>query len=173
MMEATPEKQQFEAGLAMLGRDDVNGALKAFEGAYRHDNEEPRYMSYYGLCIAARRGAIGMGINLCVAAIKKEFRRAEFYLNLGRIYKMTGNRKGATNAFRKGLRFDPKSEPLKKELADLRVGGSRMIPFIKKPNPLSRLLDLVFGKETGISIHKQRRRGFILTTAKGETHSKI
>lgn len=117
--------------------------MRAFEKAYKADNENPEYMSYYGLCKAIRGGEIGYGIELCTQAIKKDFSRAEFYHNLGRVYKATGNKKGAIGVYKKGLKFDPQNAKLRQELADLGFRDRPVIEGIDRDNPLNKYLGIL------------------------------
>src|SRR3972149_5848431 len=98
-------REQFLQGKRFLKEDNIDKALRAFEKAYKEDKENPDYMSYFGMCKALRGGEIGLGLELCTRAIKKEFFKAEFYLNLGRVYMAAGDRKGAMKGFKKGLRY--------------------------------------------------------------------
>lgn len=138
----TPQ-EQFLLGKGFLEDDNIDRALRAFEKAYKADKENPEYMSYYGLCKAVRGGEIGYGLELCTMAIKKDFSRAEFYHNLGRVYKATGNKKGAIGVFKKGLKFDPQNAKLRQELAELGFRDRPVIEGIDRDNPLNKYLGIL------------------------------
>ena len=93
-MSTETSREHFEAGKRFLAEESLEKALRAFEKAYREDKTNPAYMSYYGLIMALRGGKIGLGLELCTRAIKKEFYRAEYYLNLGRSTSRRATRRG-------------------------------------------------------------------------------
>jgi tetratricopeptide (TPR) repeat protein len=137
-------REQFVAGKRFLREDNFDKALKSFEKAWKEDKENPEYMSYYGLCRAVRSGEIGLGLELCTRAIKKEFFKAEFYLNLGRVYMAAGNKKGAIKVFKKGLRYDQGNEELYKALTGLGFRSRPVIPFLDRANPVNKFLGILF-----------------------------
>jgi tetratricopeptide (TPR) repeat protein len=147
MMGFEAESEEFKKGKRLLGEEKIDRALRAFEKAYKADKQNPLYMSYYGMCRAMRGGQIGLGLDLCTRAIKKEFRRAEFYLNLGRVYLAAGNRKGATRVFKKGLQFEPDNPELHKFLAGLGVRNSSVIHGLERSNPLNKMLGMLFRRK--------------------------
>ena len=137
-------REQFIAGKRFLREDNFDRALRSFEKAWKEDRENPEYMSYYGLCKALRGGEIGLGLELCTRAIKKEFFKAEFYLNLGRVYMAAGNKKGAMKVFKKGLRYDQGNEELYKALTDLGFRTRPVIPVLDRSNPVNKFLGILF-----------------------------
>ncbi len=147
MMGFGAESEEFKKGKRFLIEEKIDRALRAFEKAYKADKQNPLYMSYYGMCRAIRGGQIGLGLDLCIRAIKKEFRRAEFYLNLGRVYLAAGNRKGAARVFKKGLQFEPKSPELHKFLAGLGVRNRPVIHGLERSNLLNKMLGMLFRRK--------------------------
>ncbi len=158
-------ERDFREGRRLLEESDVDGAFKFFERAYRSDRENADYMSYYGLCVALRYGEIGLGLELCTSAIKKEFHRPEFYLNLGRVYLAAGNRKGAMNALKKGLRYDPENREMNMLLEEMGIRNRPLIPFLGRTNPVNRFLGNLFRRRLPELL---RRR----STRRGERWSK-
>ncbi len=136
--------EQFIAGKRYLRNDNIDKALRAFEKAYKEDRENAEHMSYYGLCKALRTGEIGFGLELCTKAIKKEFFRAEFYLNLGKVYLAAGNKKGAIKVFLKGLKFEPENEELNKYLVELGFRKRPIVPVLERSNPINKYLGIIF-----------------------------
>ncbi|OGP14942.1 MAG: hypothetical protein A2052_05465 [Deltaproteobacteria bacterium GWA2_54_12] len=137
-------REQFVAGKRFLREDNFDRALRAFEKAWKEDRENPEYMSYYGLCKALRGGEIGLGLELCTKAIKREFFKAEFYLNLGRVYMAAGNKKGAMKVFKKGLKYDQGNEELYKALTALGFRTRPVIPILDRANPMNKFLGILF-----------------------------
>ena len=109
------------------------------------------------MCKAIRGGQVGLGLDLCIRAIKKEFKRAEFYLNLGRVYLAAGNKKGATRVFKKGLQFEPSNSELHKQLAGLGVRNRPVINVVERSNPINRMLGMIFrGKGRSLAVEVLR-----------------
>lgn len=136
--------EQFITGKRFLREENMDRALRSFEKAYREDKENPAYMSYYGMLKAIRSGEIGLGLELCTRAIKKEFFKTEFYINLGRVYMTAGNKKGAIKVFKKGLKFDPQNEDLHRLLVELGFRSRPVIPVLDRSNPVNKFLGILF-----------------------------
>jgi tetratricopeptide (TPR) repeat protein len=137
-------EEQFRKGKKFLNKDKLERAIKAFEKAYKADRDNPSYMSYYGMCAAMERGEMGLGLELCTRAIKKEFFRTEFYVNLGKVYIAAGNKKGAIAVIKKGFKHDPENEELNQMLIMLGVRKRAIIPLLKRSNPLNKFLGILF-----------------------------
>ena len=135
-------KIHFLDGMKHLRKNSMEDACKEFEKAYKLEKENPRYMSYYGMCAALRWGKIGLGLELCTKAIKKEFFKTEYYINLGKVYMASDNKKGAITVLSKGLRFDADNEEIHNLLVELGVRKRPVIPFLKRSNPLNKALGI-------------------------------
>lgn len=149
-------REQFIAGKRFLREENLDRALRSFEKAWKCDRENPEFMSYYGLCKALRGGEIGLGLELCTMAIKKEFFKAEFYLNLGRVYMAAGNKKGAIKVFKKGLKYDQGNEELYRALTGLGFRSRPVIPFLDRGNPVNKFLGILF-KRTIPDLFRRKR----------------
>jgi tetratricopeptide (TPR) repeat protein len=139
--------EYFNAGMEHLKDDNIDKALRAFEKAYRGDKSNASYMSYYGMCKALRGGQIGLGLEMCTMAIKKEFYRSEFYLNLGKVYLAAGNRKVAIKVLKKGLRFEPRNQEIHKHLAVLGCRDRPVIESLERSNPINKFLGVFLRKK--------------------------
>lgn len=137
-------KENFLSGLKYLKTGEMEAATRAFEKAYREEKANPAYMSYYGMCAALKWGKIGLGLELCTKAIKREFFKADFYLNLGKVYSAADNKKGAVTAFKKGLKIDPDNEELHEMLVTLGLRKRPVVPFLKRGNPINKYLGIFF-----------------------------
>jgi len=148
-------REHFLAGKRYLKDESMDKALRAFDKAWKDDKENAEYMSYYGMLKAVRGGEIGLGLELCTRAIKKEFFRAEFYLNLGRVYMSAGNKNGAIKVFKKGLKYDPANDEINSCLIELGFRNRPIIPGIGRSNPVNKFLGIlirrtipgIFGKK--------------------------
>lgn len=137
-------REQFIQGKRFLKENNLDKALRSFEKAWKEDRDNPEYMSYYGLSKALRGGEIGFGLELCTKAIKKEFFKAEYYVNLGRVYKAAGNKKGAIKVFMKGLKYEPANEEIHRYLVELGFRSRPVIPGLKRSNPVNKFLGILF-----------------------------
>ncbi len=155
-MTTDSSEEQFRAGKRYLKEDNMDKALRAFEKAYKEDKESPVYMSYYGMCKALRGGEMGLGLELCTRAIKKEFHKVEYYINLGKVYMAAGNKKGALKVFKTGLRFDPNNEELSKYLIELGFRSQPIIPNLDRSNPINKYLGIFFRRTLPALIKKKK-----------------
>ncbi len=150
-------KEQFEQGRKLLAEDNIDKALKAFEKAYKADKDNARYMSHFGMCKAVRGGEIGLGLELCTRAIKKEFFKPEHYINLARVYMAAGNKKGAMKVLLKGLKHDPANTVINKMLVDLGFRHKPVIPALDRANPLNKILGILFRRMIPGLVGKRRK----------------
>lgn len=153
---AESANEQFLAGKRFLKEDNMDKALKAFEKAYKEEKDNAVYMSYYGMAKALRGGEIGLGLELCTRAIKKEFFKAEFYLNLGKVYLAAGNKKGAIKVFLKGLKYEPQHEELNQLLIDLGFRNKPLIPALDRSNPVNKVLGILFRRTLPNMLKKKK-----------------
>ena len=149
---------QFKEGLLFLKGNNLEKATKAFEKAYKGDKESAKYMSYYGMCAALRWGEIGLGIELCTTAVKKEFYRTEFYINLAKVYLKADNKKGALAVFKKGLRFDPENDTIHEEMVKLGDRKRAIIPFLRRSSPLNKFFGVLLRKTIPDILNRLWRR---------------
>jgi tetratricopeptide (TPR) repeat protein len=143
-MEETSPKGYFIKGKEMLRDGNMNAACKNFYKAYIADMKKPEYLSFYGLTAAISKGEIKLGLELCTRAIKLEFYKPEFYVNLAKVYDKSGNKKGAITALKKGAKYDTKGEEIHNMLVELGVRKRPVIPFFKRSNPLNKILGIFF-----------------------------
>ena len=140
--DASPDsdaEELYKAGLFLLKRDKVKEALAAFKRAFKIKGSEPRYMSYLGLCLAIAEGKSREAVTLCEKAVQMEFFRSELFLNLGRVYLISGNRKKAHMAFRKGLALDRENRNLRTELEKMGIRKPPVFPFLERKHPINKL----------------------------------
>lgn len=134
----------FEEGRRLLEAGKLDKAYRALRRAYGADGSNPEYMSYFGLAAALRTGELGLAMELCTDAIKRDCRRADFYLNLGKVYMAAGNKKGALKALKRGLDLAPDNRELYDLLVKLGAREPPIIPFLKWSNPINVRLGVLF-----------------------------
>ena len=84
------------------------------------------------------------------------FTNPEFYVNLARVYREAGNRKGALTALKKGLRFEPEDKAIHEMLIELGARKRQIIPFLKRSNVLNRMLGIFFRRKLAHKLSSQR-----------------
>jgi tetratricopeptide (TPR) repeat protein len=129
----------FRAGVFLLRRDKAKEALTAFKRSLLVRENEPRYMSYTGLCLALALGKVREGQVLCEKAVEREFYRPELFLNLGRVYILAGNRRKAHMAFRKGLALDRENRDIRVQLERMGIRKPPVFPFLDRRHPINKL----------------------------------
>jgi tetratricopeptide (TPR) repeat protein len=148
-MAKSAARNLFNEGKKHLKADNIDKALRSFEKAFREDKSDTEIMSYYGMCKAVRGGRVGLGIELCIQAIKRDHRRGDCYLNLGKVFVAAGNIKGAVSVFRKGLSFDHKNGEIIKALTGLGYRSRPAITVIERSNPINRFFGKLMRKKEG------------------------
>jgi Flp pilus assembly protein TadD len=146
-MKQGPE-EYFKAGLVLLKRGNDREAAKAFRRAHEMAPSEPRYLSYFGLCLARVERRTKEAVRLCEKAAREDFYRSDIFLNLGRVYLLAGNRKKAYGAFRQGHRVDRTDRELRAELEKMGMRRPPVLGFLRRENPVNRIAGKVRDKLT-------------------------
>jgi tetratricopeptide (TPR) repeat protein len=134
----------FRKGLGALAESRPEAASHYFRKALDLERErstsrlDMRYLSYYGLSLA-RAGLSGqIALQACKTAVFKQNNDPLLFLNLGRVYILTGKLTRALEAFEKGLRLAPDHKMLKDELAKIDRRLKPAIPFLDRSHPVNR-----------------------------------
>ena len=137
-MNESPEKL-FEAGIALLQKNETNGAIHFLRRARKANPDNVCYGSYLGLCLARVDRRSEEALMLCKEAVKKEFFRPELFCNLGRVYLWRGNRAQAYKAFMKGLSLEKNNADIISELKQMGVRKAAVFPFLKRAHFVNRV----------------------------------
>ncbi|HUC44828.1 MAG TPA: hypothetical protein VMR65_12355 [Candidatus Sulfotelmatobacter sp.] len=137
---------RFQRGIAALEAGRGIEALALFEAAIELERRlgagvpQARYMSWYGLTIALEAQRLREGAALCRQAIALEFYNADLCWNYGRVLLAADDRRGAFDAFLKGLKVQKSHAGIQRELS--RMGWRRrpVLPFLDRANLLNRML---------------------------------
>ncbi len=92
------------------------------------DSEElpSELLSFYGLTVAMVGGSRKEGLRLCQKAVETELPKAEFFLNLGKVYCLCKQKQKAFNAYKQGLKINPGHPEI---LSEINCLGERRTPF--------------------------------------------
>ena len=134
----------FTKGVEAIKNGNMVSALVYFEKATQLDNN-PTNRSYLAFCIARERGQFKKAISLCEEALKEDPENPVHYLNLGRVYILTGQKTEAMRLLREGLTHEENRE-IVAELIGLGMRKPPFIPLLKRQNPLNKYLGIVLAR---------------------------
>ena len=134
----------FTKGVEAIKNGNMVSALVYFEKATQLDNN-PTNRSYLAFCIARERGQFKKAISLCEEALKEEPENPVHYLNLGRVYILTGQKTDAMRILREGLTYEENRE-IVDELVGLGMRKPPVIPLLNRRNPLNKYLGIVLAR---------------------------
>ena len=140
---AQDPEDMFKSGVILLKRNMLNEATAAFQRALKMRPKEARYLSYYGLCLAAAGNRPKEGLRMCEKAADEVFYRPELFLNLGKACLLTGSHEKAQDAFRKGLSLDRGNREIVDQLENLGIRKPPIFPFLGRKNTLNKWVGLV------------------------------
>ena len=131
-------EREFELGRKALDKEDFEAALAHFETALEL-KDNPCWYSYVGNCIASGRGDFGTGVTLCQMSLEVEPENSVHYLNLGKVYLASGNKKKALLTFRDGLAKGGNEEILQM-LVEFGTRNTPVFKSLPRSNPLNKFL---------------------------------
>ncbi len=143
-MPNAPTENPFEEGIRALSAKRTGEALQWFEKVVTEERT-PLVRAYLAYCRAKVQGNYREAIALCLVAMKEEPRNTDIYLNLGRIYLLSGQRKPAIRAFDLGLRYG-KNPQIMNELTLLGQRKVPPLPFLRRSNPINKYLGKLLKK---------------------------
>jgi hypothetical protein len=131
-------------GISAVENDHTHLALVCFERAAEIEMS-PTVSSGLGYCIAAARGEVGKGEQLCREAIERDPDNVFHYRNLGCVLLLAGNRGEAIQVLRMGLRIR-KDEGLIRKLDSLGTRKPPVIGFLARDHFLNRALGVILNR---------------------------
>jgi len=136
----------FRKGLGAMAEQHPEKASVYFRQALDLERErsksrlDMRYLSYYGLSLAQAGLSTQIALQACKTAVFKQTGDPLLFLNLGRVYLLTGKPVGAMAAFERGLKVAPENKILRSELAKIDRRRSPALPFLDRTHPVNRWL---------------------------------
>ncbi|HEX5042428.1 MAG TPA: tetratricopeptide repeat protein [Candidatus Polarisedimenticolaceae bacterium] len=143
---ATPYQmadELYRQGLAALVLKRSEEALWSFRSAlklYRSAGALPswRCLSYFGLSLALTNGnGTPEAVRACESALKNDKYDGQLYLNLGRVYLLSGRRGKAIQTFERGLVEEPDHTELRKALREAERRAPPVISMLARAHPLN------------------------------------
>jgi predicted Zn-dependent protease len=142
-----PAEQSFHKGMEALARGEAVKALAMFEAAIRLDRKfragarpQPRYLSFYGLCLGLESHRWKEAVDLCREAVNAESYNPDLHLNLGRVLVAAGRRKEGWEALKRGIEVDEAHEGLRRALAAMGTRRRPALPFLPRGHALNKVL---------------------------------
>lgn len=139
-------EESFQKGVEALAQGKSLEALALFESAiaierqFGGERAQPRYVSYYGLCLVLQNRKLVDALALCREAVEAEFFNPDLYCNLVRVLVAAGRRAEAYGVALRGLRWESRHSGLQRELRSLGSRRKPVIRFLSRNNPINVFL---------------------------------
>lgn len=137
-------EELFVKGLEAIEQHHLYLARTCLEQALALERS-PEICSYLALCRAQTGGRFNEAIALAEEAVAGAPTNSWFYLNLGKVYLLAGDRKKSLDFLRKGLQFDRNPAILR----ELEAQGTRKPPLfarLKRDHPLNRFAGMLLSR---------------------------
>ena len=137
-------QQLVKDGIAALSSGNSSLALKHFEEAAERD-KTPELLSHLAFCLAKEKQDFTGATAIAKSALRDESWNSVHYLNLGKIYLLSGQRADAIRTFRDGLLHE--NNPRIKEALD-KLGTRRypVIASLPREHPFNKFFGKIFTK---------------------------
>jgi Flp pilus assembly protein TadD len=129
-------------GIAALNTGNTSLALHHLLEAAELD-ENPELLSHLAYCLAKENQDFPQAVSLGRSALRDEPWNSRHYLNMGRVYLLSGRRQDAIRIFRDGLLHE-NNPRIKEELARLGTRKYPVIASLPREHSLNRLLGKFF-----------------------------
>jgi tetratricopeptide (TPR) repeat protein len=127
-------------GLEHLRRNHLAPAAEAFREGLRRSPDHPLTLSYYGLCLARLETNYAEALKLCKRAAHLDPYDPTLLVNLGKVYRLIGDRGAAYRSLRAAWSLDRRHHPTMQELARMGMRRRPVIPWLSRDNALNVLL---------------------------------
>lgn len=132
--------EHFRRGQDWLDAERAAAALEHFRAAHSLQRDNPRYRSYYGLCVGLVERRFNKALELCSSAVKEEFFNPDLYLNLARVHLAFGFKAEGLRYLRRALMIDPGNEGARTTLEQLGRRRRPVLRFLPRRHLLNRWL---------------------------------
>jgi predicted Zn-dependent protease len=132
--------QEFRAGLALLRGGDAHKALPHLRSALEQEPNNPFYISYVGVALAAAEHKWAEAEKLCHSAMRLNRRQAQLYLNLAEVYIAADRKQDAADILARGLHYAPHDVRLKMAMDRLALRRPPVLSFLPRTHPINRNL---------------------------------
>ena len=131
---------EFREGLTLLGNKYASKAVPHLTRAVELNKQNPFYLSYLGVEIAASEQKWEDAEVHCHEALRMKRSMPELYLNLSEVYRLAGKRKDAVDTLLEGLPLTRRDVRIIKALRKFGVRKSPVFSFLERTHPINREL---------------------------------
>jgi predicted Zn-dependent protease len=132
--------QEFRTGLVILRGGHAGEALPHLRFALEHEPENPYYLSYVGVAVAAAEQKWADAEQMCRSALRLNRRQAQLYLNLAEVYVAADRKQEAADILARGVHYVPHDQRLQLALDRLAMRRAPVFSFLSRRNLLNRNL---------------------------------
>jgi predicted Zn-dependent protease len=146
MMLTQTAEDSYRQGMHALSGGRRKVALALFEAAIEIERRmtrarpQPRYLSYYGLCLALERNETHEALRYCREAVTLESYNPDIRCNLGRVLLRVGRRREAHRCFLRGLNLERSHTQTIRALREMGRRRRPLVPFLLRTNPINIFL---------------------------------
>jgi tetratricopeptide (TPR) repeat protein len=139
-------EDSYRQGMHALSGGRRMVALALFEAAIEIERRmtrarpQPRYLSYYGLCLALERNEIHEALRYCREAVTLECYNPDIRCNLGRVLLRAGRRREAYRCFLRGLNLERSHTSTIRALREMGRRRRPILPFLPRTNAINVFL---------------------------------
>jgi Flp pilus assembly protein TadD len=132
--------EAFREGLTLLSNNYPDKAVPHFTRALELNKQNPFYLSYLGVAIAASEQKWEDAEARCYEALRMKRSQPELYLNLSKVYVLAGKRKDAVDTLLEGLPLTRHDARIVKALRRFGVRKPPVLRFLDRDHPVNRKL---------------------------------
>ncbi|HWN82939.1 MAG TPA: tetratricopeptide repeat protein [Candidatus Udaeobacter sp.] len=127
-------------GLEHLRRNHLSLAAEALREALRRSPDHPLTLSYYGLCLARLETNYAEALRLCKRAAHLDPYDPALLVNMGKVYRLIGDRGAAYRSLRAAWALDRRHHPTMLELARMGMRRRPVLPWLHRNHVLNVFL---------------------------------
>jgi Flp pilus assembly protein TadD len=132
------EIKVFKQGLQNLRTNSLQAALYSFRKAVELQQNNPYFLSYYGLLLARAERKWDEGERICIEALKMKKRQPQLYVNLAEVYLGAGRRSDAVDVLAEGMQYEPGDARLHRLLVRMGIRRPLIFPFLERSHPINK-----------------------------------
>jgi tetratricopeptide (TPR) repeat protein len=130
VQEAAPDSKlahvQFSKGVALLNAGDLWSAIQALRWAVSLSPQNPRYHTWLGVALTRTKKRLHEAEEHCKTAIALDYNNADYYVNLGQVYRTGHLAEKARKQFETALRLDPRHAGALREIRELEAAADQL-----------------------------------------------
>jgi Flp pilus assembly protein TadD len=142
--DTTLESQSlYNLAIEKINRNRFREALDHLVTALRMAPTNSRYLSYFGYCLAQAEGDHARAVHLCRQAANSRPMDPVCRINLGKVYKLTGNNRTAHKEFLMAWEISKGNPSAAAELTRMGIRRPPVIPFLPRSNWCNKYLGML------------------------------